>query len=800
MIYFNKRGYFLKFIPLIFILVLSLLIPFSCSTFNYITYQRNEQVEDPEPNYSITLDPSFQQYTNFMFIGNRMENFGTYFNTFFNAVESYNDAYDDYVKKSLSHYSENLDSILISPTLSMDAQDNFKKTIEKASKVIQYHKSSAFMDKAVLLIGKSYYFLGGENYLKAERKFNEFVSKLQMSPLIDETYLYLAKTQLRLHNTDPALEILNKLINSSKNPSIVAESYEALAEYYISQKDYESAIKNYRKSLDLSSDNTYKAQLQFIIAAIIARSNPIKGSEEYLKVLDYSTTYDLEYLTRINSVKYKIIGNDLSNVLNTLDKLEVKYKDDLTLLPQILYLRGLHYEEKKDYKKEKSEYLNLIQTYPKTVASSDASFSLAKYYEYVLGDYLGAFRFYQYSLDESRGGHYYNEALEKSKIFKHYFDLRTIIAGTRIVTEYDSLFYKLVTPKGSEIQNKGNEFKGEDKGKGGGFSRSFFDSTMDSKLNRLGRLKSPVIDTLAKDTSKNVNTNPIDSLAEANKIADSLKIRSEKVLEAKFELSEIFIYDLNKNDSAEIYLKESYEGSDKPDFKCKVLFALANLYRSEDKNDKADRIFKQIINEYPMASLANVSRKLLGIPELDLETHDALDSVFSYGETKFSANDFTSALLAFQDIVSRDTTSKYYIRSAYAAGWIYENVMNKPDSALVYYSKLLNTDPSSDINKLITSKLTIYNQEKTKSEDSLSHKNDSLSIPHDSLSIKHDSSSINQDSLNNLPPGQKNEEIKKEEGDNSNINGNNQEKNKNGTSNPDIKKDEGTIPDPIKNK
>ena len=539
MIYFNKRSYFLKFIPHIVILVFSFLIPFSCSTFNYITYQRDEQIEDPEPNYSITLDPKFQQYTNFMFIGNRMENFGTYFNTFFNAVESYYDAYDDYVKKSLSHYSENLDSILIGPTLSMDAQDNFKKTIEKASKVIQYHKSSAFMDKAVLLIGKSYYFLGGENYLKAERKFNEFISKLPMSPLLDEAYLYLAKTELRLHNTDPALEILNRLISTSKSELIVAESHQSLAEYYISKKDYESAIKEYKESIKLSSDNSYNAQLQFIIAAIVSRSNPVKGSDEYMKVLDYSTTYDLEFLTRYNSLKYAIIGNNLSDVPNILDKLEVKYKDDLTLLPQVLYLRSLYFEQKKDYKKEKSECLNIIQTYPKTLASSNASYMLAKYYEYNLGDYLSAYRFYQYSIEENRGGNNYYDAFQKSMIFKHYFELRSVIAGTRIVTEYDSLFYKLVSPKGTDIQgNKGNEFKGGDeKGKGGGEYLSLSDSLRNKKMEKSRILNPSFIDTTGKDSTKNVNINPQDSLAEANKIADSLKIRTGKVLEAKFELS-----------------------------------------------------------------------------------------------------------------------------------------------------------------------------------------------------------------------------------------------------------------------
>jgi len=192
-----------------------------------------------------------------MFIGNRIENFGTYFNTFYNAQDKFDDGYDEYEKKILSHYSDRVDSIFITVQLSQDAIDDFNAAIEKASKVIQYHKSSSFMDKAVFLIGRSYYYLG--DYIKAERKFNELISKLSMSPLLEEDNLYLAKTRMRMDNTSQALESLDKIISTSQNKSIVAEAYQSMAEYYISQRDYTSAIKDYNKSIELSSDNSFRA-------------------------------------------------------------------------------------------------------------------------------------------------------------------------------------------------------------------------------------------------------------------------------------------------------------------------------------------------------------------------------------------------------------------------------------------------------------------------------------------------------------------------------------------------------------
>jgi uncharacterized protein YabN with tetrapyrrole methylase and pyrophosphatase domain len=66
-----------------------------------------------------------------MFIGNRIENFGTYFNTFFNAKENFDEAYEDYVTRVLSTYNERLDSIYATPGISQEAKDKFNR-IEKA--------------------------------------------------------------------------------------------------------------------------------------------------------------------------------------------------------------------------------------------------------------------------------------------------------------------------------------------------------------------------------------------------------------------------------------------------------------------------------------------------------------------------------------------------------------------------------------------------------------------------------------------------------------------------------------------
>jgi TolA-binding protein len=734
-----------------FLLIFAIFFIQSCSTFYYRTYPEESKEEDPEPDYTITLDPKFQEYVSFMFIGNRIENFGTYFNTFFNAEDNYNDAYDDYTTKLLSNYSERLDSIYISPNLSQESLDKFNQAIQKASRVIQYHKSSAFMDKAVLLVGKSYFYMG--DYIKAERKFSEFISKLSNSSLIDEAVLFLARTQLRLNNTATALDRLNYIIEHSRDKDIVAQSYQAIAEYYVHTKDYESSVNFYRKSIEFSSDKSFKAQMQFLVASIIAKKVPKEGAVEFNKVLDYPVTYDLEYLTRYNYAKNLILSNDFTDADPLLNKLEVKYKDSPDYLAEISFLRAKYFDQKGDHKNAIDRYIYVIQNYPKTVSSSDASFALANYYENMVGDYLTAYRYYKFSTEESSAGHNYADAINKLKIFRKYFDLRSAIAGTKINTDYDSVFINQTHAvnkegEGDQIKkgdegNQGNQGEQhKQQGKGGGFSNKRLLNSVILFDSSTGDLNGPVGNPKFKKLQDTLNTIKKDTLKDTLKVnktenIDSTKIKQDLAINAKFELAELFLYDLNKPDSAEHHLKDVYEQSEDYEFKSKVLFTLASLYRNSNKTTLADETLNKIVKDYPNSSIANECRRLLNLPLVDVVTTDPADSLYFNAENEFSSGMYEQSLNAFKQIMTDFPGSKHFNRAVYAIGWIYENILNQHDSAFSYYSKVVKSDPNSDYSKLVAAKVSEFEGYKAGKIDSTGKE-------------IIDSSSIKTDSLNHL--------------------------------------------------
>ncbi len=696
-------------------IALTALLFCSCSSFNYKTYEENPNVEDPEPNYNITLNPDFQDFTTFMFPGNRIENFSTYFNTYYNAKENFDNAYEDYVIRILSTYSERLDSLFITQKLTQEATDNFNKSIEKSSKVIQFHKSSQFLDDAVLLIGKCYYYQGDN--LKAERKFSEFISKLSTSNLVEEALLFLSRTQLRMGNTKIALERLENLSRNSMNPVVKAGAFQALAEYYLDRKDYESAVINFRKSIDNSDDNEFKAQMQYVIASVTARNNYSKAAIEFDKVHDYGTSFDLEYLARYNHLKYLIFSKNHSSAAPLIDKMIVKYKDLNEYLSQFEFLKALNYEVKGDKKLALSQYFYVIKTYPKTQASGDASFQIAKYYETEKDDYLNAYRYYKFSSEEYNGGVNSKIIQAKLKTYKKYFELRSVITGSAINTDYDNLFKKNTQKELLKETDPGKDplkgDGGENPPKPGGFSM-LQDSTeeLNKLLDSLMKLntesgENPLIELGLKKDSQLTKT---DSLKTPEKKIDSTQLKAENITKAKYELAEVFQYELYRIDSAEYYflqsLNDTYDNN--YDYKSKVLFALSNLYRNNGHNEKADEVLRKIVDEFPKSITANESRRILNLPLVENDATDISDSLYNLGEFYLESKDYNSALRIFATVFSQYPETKHASRSRYAAGWIYENILILPDRALIIYRELVELDPKSEFSKKVEPKLSTY--------------------------------------------------------------------------------------------
>ncbi|MBP9096861.1 MAG: tetratricopeptide repeat protein, partial [Ignavibacteria bacterium] len=353
-----------------------------CNYTTVRTYERPSEKdveEDPQPNYDVSLDEDYQDYVSFMFMGNRNENFSTYFNTYFMASSDFDDAITLYRTSTVASFNRRLDSLNITPPVSGEIKDKLTKVIERASKVIQLHKNSKFLDDAVLLIGKSYFYLG--DYLQAERKFNEFLTNLSASDLYDEAMYYLGVTKMKLRKTEEASTILKNQVSTAKDKEVRSEAAAELGIDAFGKKNYKDAIDYFRKSIEYTSDNENKALKQFILARIYSLYAPTQAAKEFYKVLDYSSDFDLAFYAKLNYGKSLDKERQFSKAYEELDNLRRKYRE----VPEYKQLTELElannlYEQKK-YKQAIEGYFDVIIDYPASVAASDAYYYLANHYE-----------------------------------------------------------------------------------------------------------------------------------------------------------------------------------------------------------------------------------------------------------------------------------------------------------------------------------------------------------------------------------------------------------------------------------
>lgn len=751
-----------------FILVFSFLISAVVydSGCNYITHNTvstdasyDSTGGEREPNYNVSLDYKYQDFTSYFYMGNRIENFTAYFNTFYRSQEDFNEGYEEYRSSLISFYNKRLDSLGISPPISGSVKAKLDKAIERSSKIIQFHKNSKYIDDAVLIIGKSYYF--EEEYYKAERTFNEFLSKFSSSGLADEAILFLGQTKIRLGKKEEGEKIFNNLVKNSDNKEIQSQAARDLGIMAYNKGSLEDAVNYFKSSIDFSNNNEQKAEGQFILAKILSEYKPELSAEEYKKVLEYSSDFDLLFFSRLNYAKGLIVNKDFSISTEELEDLRKKYREEPAFTQLVdLEIANNFYAQGK-YPDAMNKYYEVIVKYPGTPSAADAYYYLARHDEKMNNDYLNAFVNYKKSVEESTYSDFYKESTEKSATYEKYFALQDQVKDSGKVNiptanaEVEKFRRNYNIEKGIEDLNEQNRNSGFDnnqtgpprdgsqtgdgKGKPGGHKNIIKKDSLENQTPEEIQTPeiqppelipvpfenpgdpSPGFKDNEKDNEKEIEKSSGDSLKnsedegnikkesgeteetvnqdslKAAEEALKLKEKDERIFNAYYELAELFMYNINQNDSAEHYLKLLLTKFPEPERQAKLLYTLGNFYKNNNRKTDADETFGKIIEAYPGTIYASESRKILGLKtDNDSLVQNPVDAIFTKAFTLFNSNKFPEAITELQEIEVRYPKDSMLAKSLYSIGWIYENKLMNKDSTLFYYKKLSEKFPESE--------------------------------------------------------------------------------------------------------
>ena len=746
----------------------------SCNYYTHRTYVKTEikEDEDPEPQYDVSLDENYQNFVEFMFMGNRSEAFGTYFNKFFTAQEDYSAAMTEYTASFIANYNPRIDSLNVLPPVPQGAKDKFTKVIERCSKIIQFNKNTRYIDDAVLLIGKSYY--NQQEYLQAERKFGEFLSKLTSSKLYDEAILYLGRTKMKLGKSIEAETILKNLLENTKDNEIKSDIYSELAIYSASKRNYNEAITFFEKSIEETKDKEKKAGKQYIIGKIYILLAPEKAVDMYDKVIKNTSNFDLDFYGQYNKC---IALNKTGRSKEAFDyskKLAKDYRDypELKQLSEDENANALFLL--KQYKEAFSKSFQIIYDYPSSKAAADCYYYIAIYYENVKKDYLNAAINYKKVRNTSTASEYYQTADTKFNMFDKYFTYLAEISDT-LKTEIPDENPDFQNYNNEKSKEKGEEIKGKlpgeqpsfpgKEGKGG--SGGFKDSTeikketspKESELKKETLPKEIKKDTLPKypDTSNNIK--PLDSLLNKKDSIENkqpvvnldsiMQIKMKKRFNAYFSMAELFIYSFNIIDSAIYYLKYIVDNDTNRNLKPKAMYMLSSLYKSKGMNEIADELLNKIISDYPLMELANEARKLMGIPVVEIAKDEA-DAEYIDAMQKAVTGKHSEALSILKDIPVKHPASSLNPKAIYAVAYIYENYLKNKDSAYVYYKMLKEKHPGSIYAANIDGKIESYAPPSEKKDDKTPLDSLKKDIGLDSLKTLGDSLKTFGDSLKTI--------------------------------------------------
>lgn len=147
-------------------------------------------------------------------------------------------------------------------------RSNYRRVIEKGSKILEFYPNSRYVDDALYYMGISYMRLG--EISKARRKFQELLNFFPESPFVPRVHIALAKIALEERDLETAREELKKASGYGKKYE--NEVNLLLAEAYFEDGNYESALEVLRPLLGKPGKDRerYKTALFLAVRSAIA--------------------------------------------------------------------------------------------------------------------------------------------------------------------------------------------------------------------------------------------------------------------------------------------------------------------------------------------------------------------------------------------------------------------------------------------------------------------------------------------------------------------------------------------------
>lgn len=653
---------------------------------------------------SIVLSGCFVYNPTAEFVKQRYTNGISYFNTFYNAQRLFDEAEDEVftAQKEFREKPGTGRQFAVPST----ARSKFTTSIEKNSKVLSFYPDSKWVDDALLMIGKAYFYL--DDNVRAERKFLELAVKFPDSDLLDEASLYLGRCLLRQKKIEEGTKCLEELLAKtlSTDDNIAGLAAYELGQYYFLQDNFVQAEQYYSQSLPLLDDDEEQAYVQFQIAQCFDNLAQYEKAEtEYAKVNEYSPGYTLHFNAELSKARTLIRQKKFSDAMNMLNAMLDDTKNTE-------FFGSIHFEianslfEQGERQSAIEKYRYIDTAFVRTNESAQSYFILGKIYEEIEGNYDSARVFYGKARSEFPASKITPDAIIKSDIFNKYDNLRkdlirfdTLLAFTHRKKIVDDSLAAIVVID-TVAHNDSSDVKEEDQKL--------------RKATKPGKKSEAKKDSVPSFDSTKIKAQVARDIAYRQTV-DSLQ---RSIIRTTFEFGGLFFLELQIPDSALAWFSTVVKNYPQSEFAPRALYTIAEIYRTLKEQPKPvrDSIYNIIVAQYPSSPYAQESRKILGVPLVEAEKDTAAE-LLNRAEEFADANDFAASIKTYKEIVEKHFASPLASKALYAAGWHYENSLLRNDSAIAVYKRLLAQYPATHYASAVRGKINEYDNEQKRIED-----------------------------------------------------------------------------------
>ncbi len=640
------------------------------------------------------------------------DNFTAYFNRYYNAKQSYMEAEEIILKENQNDYFAFKEQ-----KIKGNANKPLDKVIEKCSKILQFHKESDFFDDALFMIGKAFYHKG--QYSRALRKFKELARLYETEHRL-ENLLWMSRSELQMRNFDTGLSVLDSLKSMAvreDEPEILLEAYRTEVSYYLYKKEDSKAIKLINEMLAFSDDDEVTAQIRFELGRLYEEQEKYEeAAEQYLAAADASTDFGVDLSSNIAyaSVLKRIGKGDLGlRILRDL-KEEEKYKKswgEIELeIGNNLYIQGKY--------EEAIEQLFLVDTaYSNEESAGQAKFLHAEIMEVVYADFDSAKFLYEGVTSSKAPNEIKARAAGRAQIITRRNDAYNNMSKFKRELSYvtdstaflrDSVIYANYIARKDSAQKVWDD-------------KQKLNNDDDDKEKE----QKPATRTTTRGRRGTQNQKAGFVYAEKPPFPEAPAIPAlsrdtliYRIVSNEYELANVYFDELEEPDSAFFYYKEILEVYPNTILHAKTLFALGSYYLSVDEDEKANGIFTDIYENYKGDPIVNAAAEKLGLEKIEI-SEDPANIEFLAAEAKMDSGKYEEALPVLREITKKYPESPLYPKALYTSGWILENKLEMPDSAVKFYDTLAAKFDKSSYTRDIDKRLKFFKRRKKEVQDSI---------------------------------------------------------------------------------